>query len=145
MGTLFSAAFMVIMLIILWRGMRGADLSGLFTSQDEAGGISLTKFWQNVAYGAATVAFLSINIAGKATGASLEIVWVIYLGVVASNAVLSKWISMKYTRTEEQPQKPSGPYSNYPRDMGYGMGPEEHGRRLPPKVSPKMPPVDNPD
>lgn len=139
-GAAFSVVFMAIVLIIMVKALRKTDVSDLFTSQDEAGGISLTKFWQNIAYAAATVSFLSINISGKIGGASLEIIWVIFLGAVASNAVMSKWISMKYSRTEEKPQYPDSPRGPYGPPRG-PYGGDRGGRvELPPRAK-----VDDPD
>lgn len=146
-GTVFSAIFILLIIVILAKALKTSDIRGLFTSQDEQGGISLTKFWQNIAYGAATVAFLSLNMAGKATGASLEIVWVIYLGIVASNAVLSKWISMKYSGPQQPKERDyTGPYDRYPRDTGYGGGGYDDLPRRPPIRAPrKSAQADDPD
>ncbi len=94
-GAVFSFLFMTVVVFILIKGIRGIRVADLFEFSGEA---SLSKFWQNVAYAAATIAFLAVNIGGNLTGGTLEIVWLIYLGVVASNAVLSKWISVKYDR-----------------------------------------------
>lgn len=138
-GVLFAVVFMVILLIILLKGINTIDVRDLFSSAAD-GGTSLTKFWQNVAYAAATIAFLAINITGQVSGASLEIIWLIYLAVVASNAVLSKWISVKYNRTEEKKNgddwfisRPPPRYNR--RDDPYaGSDPSRDGDR-----------VDNPD
>lgn len=92
---------MLILMIILLKGARSINTNDLFASAAD-GGTSLTKFWQNVAYAAATIAFLAINISGSIAGASIEIIWFIYLAVIGSNAVLSKWLSLKYNRTEER-------------------------------------------
>ena len=100
-GATFAVVFVTILTIILLKGIGTINVSDLFRSSGD-GGTSLTKFWQNIAYMAATIAFLAVNIAGGIPGASIEIIWVIYLGVVASNAVLSKWLSLKYNRTEER-------------------------------------------
>lgn len=100
-GVVFAAIFLIALLVVLLRGARTINARELFSSAAD-GGTSITKFWQNVAYAAATVAFLAINITGNVAGASLEVIWLIYLAVVASNAVLSKWISVKYNRTEER-------------------------------------------
>lgn len=100
-GVVFAVIFLLALLVVLLRGAKDINPRDLFTSAGD-GGTSLTKFWQNVAYAAATVAFLAINITGNVAGASLEVIWLIYLAVVASNAVLSKWISVKYNRTEER-------------------------------------------
>lgn len=77
------------------------DMTELFKN-DVNDRLSHTKFWSNVAYFAATVAFLNLNLfnSGNVSGV-LEAVWVIYLGVVASNAVASKWISHRYKGYQE--------------------------------------------
>ena len=100
-GAVFSFLFMTVVVFILIKGIRGIRVADLFEFSGEA---SLSKFWQNVAYAAATIAFLAVNISGNLTGGTLEIVWLIYLGVVASNAVLSKWISVKYDRGQTDPR-----------------------------------------
>jgi hypothetical protein len=107
-GAVFSFLFMTVVVFILIKGIRGIRVADLFEFGGEA---SLSKFWQNVAYAAATIAFLAVNISGNLTGGTLEVVWLIYLGVVASNAVLSKWISVKYDRgaSDETPPAPETP------------------------------------
>jgi len=55
--------------------------------------ISHTKLWTNIAYLAATIAFLRANW-GEAP-ASPEI-WLYYLGVVGGHGAVSKLIAMKY-------------------------------------------------
>ena len=61
--------------------------------------LSMTRFWMNVAYFCATLAFLAINLRAvnneKIT--DLPMLWLIYLGTVASNSVANKWISAKYS------------------------------------------------
>lgn len=113
-GAGFAVVFIVILMIILLKGIRSINVNDLFQSSGD-GGTSLTKFWQNVAYMAATIAFLAVNISAGAgagiAGASIEMIWVIYLGIVASNAVLSKWISVKYNRTEER--ESNGEYTTF--------------------------------
>jgi hypothetical protein len=64
--------------------------------------LSHTKFWSNIAYFAATLAFLSLNLFSATIPDSLEMIWLIYLGVVASNAVASKWIRYKYELTRSE-------------------------------------------
>lgn len=111
-GFLFSVVFITIMCIILVKALSKTDIGDLFKTTDNAGGgISITKFWQNVAYAASTVAFLVVNIAGNTNGSNLEILWVIYLGTVASNAVLSKWITLKYERRSGSQERGEDGYS----------------------------------
>ncbi len=58
------------------------------------GQISHTKLWTNVAYLAATIAFLRATLFADAPP-DPEI-WLIYLGVVGAHNVYSKTLSMKY-------------------------------------------------
>ncbi|MXS82256.1 hypothetical protein [Nitrosomonas oligotropha] len=56
--------------------------------------LSHTKLWTNIAYLAATLAFLHATLFA-ATPPESEI-WLIYLGVVGAHNVSSKILSMKY-------------------------------------------------
>lgn len=136
-GAGFAVVFIVILLIILLKGIGTISVRDLFQSSGD-GGTSLTKFWQNVAYMAATISFLAINIAGSVSGASIEMIWVIYLGIVASSAVLSKWIAVKYNRTEER-EGPDGEYRTFYPPQRYRRG-ASHDT---PSETPSR--VDNPD
>lgn len=92
----FTAFFMLVVSVFLFKGLRKLDLKGLFLDNPTDKHISNSKFWSNVAYFVSTVAFLAINLA--APGAqSLEFIWVVYLGVVASAAVASKFLSLRYS------------------------------------------------
>mgnify|MGYP001176922241 FL=1 len=144
-GAVFSFLFMTVVVFILIKGIRGIRVADLFEFSGEA---SLSKFWQNVAYAAATIAFLAVNISGNLTGGTLEIVWLIYLGVVASNAVLSKWISVKYDRGQPDPRDrqrpgrydrneydpydvPRQPWRKPQRKMGTAVEPDDsHSSRV---------------
>lgn len=124
-GALFSFVFMVIVLTLLIIALKKNEVGDLF-SDSHNGKISITKFWQNVAYAAATVAFLSVNL-GNNAGFPVEAVWVIYLGAVASNAILSKWISAKY----------SGPRNDRNDEIQpppYGGGGYYGYRQMPPQI-----------
>jgi hypothetical protein len=86
----------------MMKAGRKMDMTELFKNE-KTGLLSHTKFWSNVAYFAATLAFLNLNLfnSGAVSGV-LEFIWVIYLGVVASNAIASKWISYKYSGDQER-------------------------------------------
>ena len=56
------------------------------------GGLSATKLWVNVAYFVATLIMLWYGVVYKVTPELL----LIYLGVVASHAGASKWLSAKF-------------------------------------------------
>lgn len=58
------------------------------------GQLSHTKLWTNIAYLAATIAFLRATLFSD-TQPESEI-WLIYLGVVGAHNVSSKILSMKY-------------------------------------------------
>ena len=62
-------------------------LSDLITNID--GSLSHTKIWSNIAYGAGTYKFcMTPNISPD--------IWLIYLGVVGSAQVASKFLSLKF-------------------------------------------------
>jgi hypothetical protein len=82
---------------------RRIDMTELF-KDETSNHLSHTKFWSNIAYFAATLAFLSLNLFSTTIPDSLEMIWLIYLGVVASNAVASKWISYKYNAFQTKKQ-----------------------------------------
>ena len=53
------------------------------------GKLSHTKIWSHVAYGTVTVKFI--------TTPDLPVeIWLVYLGIVGSQTVLNKWITMRY-------------------------------------------------
>jgi hypothetical protein len=111
---------------------RKMDMTELFKNET-TGQLSHTKFWSNVAYFSATLAFLSLNLFNNGSSAdTLEFIWIIYLGVVASNAVASKWISYKYNMSQEsfQPENDRQRYD----DSAYRERRRSHSSR-----------VDNPD
>jgi hypothetical protein len=56
------------------------------------GQLSHTKLWANIAYAAATVAFLKSAWAGTLTAD----IWLFYLGIVGAHSAVSKLISMRY-------------------------------------------------
>lgn len=59
--------------------------------------LSHTKIWTNIAYLAATIAFLRLTISNDPPPVEI---WFVYLGVVGGHNVLSKLISMKYGETK---------------------------------------------
>lgn len=89
--TAFAVSFTVLLFVFFIKAARHADMTDLFRDKHK-GYISHTKFWSNVAFLAATIAFLNININDKA---SAEL-WAIYLGTVASQTLISKFIGAKY-------------------------------------------------
>lgn len=56
--------------------------------------LSHTKLWTNIAYLAATLAFLKLTILSPEPP-PIEL-WLVYLGVVGGHNVISKLLSMKY-------------------------------------------------
>lgn len=119
-GAVFAAIFMAMLVVILYKAMRHADFTNLIMSQDEDGGVSLTKFWQNVAYAAATFAFLASSVSKNLSGGANEMIWMIYLGTVASSAVMSKWVSMRYSQPANQQRDRDyyGDYNTFPPGRG---------------------------
>lgn len=57
------------------------------------GGLSHTKLWANIAYAAATVAFVRLNWMGQAEAE----IWWAYLSCVAGAVTASKFLSLKYS------------------------------------------------
>jgi len=88
---------MVIIFVIFVKALRGSNLSDLFVGERK-GELSMTKFWTNVAYFAATLAFLAFNLMNQGTGQGDNnvMLWLVYLGTVGANAIASKWLALKY-------------------------------------------------
>lgn len=111
----FMSIIMLIVSVFMFNGLRKLDLSHLFTSES-TGQISSTKFWTNISYFVATVAFLTVNIFAPGA-ASLEMIWLIYLGVVASSASVSKLLALRFkgggiTRSEVEHRTQTVSYSD---------------------------------
>ena len=99
-SSIFVCIFLLALTYILFKSLKKFNMADLFI-ENSTNKISHTKFWSNIAYFAATIAFLSLNLfSTQATTSGMEIIWLIYLGVVASNAVASKWISYKYNANQ---------------------------------------------
>lgn len=96
-GTGFVGLFMLLVAGFFFNALRKVDLTTLFLT-DEPGvrKVSSTKFWTSVAYFVATVAFLAANFVAP-VGASLEIIWAIYLSTVAGHAAFSKYIGQRFS------------------------------------------------
>lgn len=94
-GGSFAAIFMILIFTIFVKALKGSNLSDLFTGETK-GQLSMTKFWTNVAYFSATLAFLAFNLLNQGSGESQVMVWLIYLGTVGANAIASKWLALKY-------------------------------------------------
>lgn len=60
------------------------------------GKISHRKLWANVAYLAATIAFLHDVYDGGADA----LVWLVYLGAVGTSTLASKFLSLKYGKND---------------------------------------------
>jgi hypothetical protein len=56
------------------------------------GQLSHTKIWTNIAYFAATIAFIRMSWVGTITAD----MWLWYLGVVGTHSAISKLISLRY-------------------------------------------------
>ena len=56
------------------------------------GMVSHTKVWSNIAYAAATGAFVYMSYAGTASAD----IWLIYLASIGASATVSKLLSLKY-------------------------------------------------
>lgn len=98
-GTVVWSVFMLLIGLVLFKNIRKLDLTRLFTSES-TGEVSSTKFWSNIAYFVATVCFLALNFVVPGV-ASIELIWLIYLGVVASSSVASKVIATRAKKVKE--------------------------------------------
>ncbi len=58
------------------------------------GQLSHTKLWANIAYLAATLAFLRVTLVSSEP--SNPEIWLIYLGIVGAHNLSSKLLSLKY-------------------------------------------------
>lgn len=104
-SSIFVSIFLLALTYVLFKSLRKFNMADLFI-ESTTNKISHTKFWSNIAYFASTIAFLSLNLfSDQASAAGMEIIWMIYLGVVASNAVASKWIAYKYTGNKQDKQE----------------------------------------
>ena len=97
-GTLFSALVMLLIAILMFKSLRKVDLSELWLSEG-SNRVSSTKFWSNIAYFVATVAFLAINFVAPGV-AAVEWIWTIYLGVVGGSAMVNKLLSLRFKAAE---------------------------------------------
>lgn len=96
MHVVFIITFTMLMLIVFVKSLYRLDPADLF-KYGNTGLVSHTKFWGNMAYFAATVAFVSINLLYfKEFQQNIEMIWLIYLSVVASNNIANKLIAYKY-------------------------------------------------
>lgn len=59
------------------------------------GQLSHTKIWTHIAYATATIVFV------RSPDLPIEI-WLIYLGIVGGQNVLSKWVTMKYGQVDNR-------------------------------------------
>ena len=100
-GSAFAALFMIMVLRVFVKGMRGLDWTELFRG-DVKKEISLTKFWTNIAYFTATVAFVGKVFLSQGTTDADNMLWMIYLGGVGSNAIAAKWLGLKYAVAYQQ-------------------------------------------
>lgn len=92
-ATIFAVA--VILIAVFATSLKNIQLAELFESTG-TGKISHTKFWANVAYFVATIAFVDINFKPSPPEYLVEL-WFVYLATVAGNASISKFLSLKYS------------------------------------------------
>lgn len=126
-SSVFVCIFLLALTYILFKSLKKFNMADLFV-ENSTNKISHTKFWSNIAYFASTIAFLSLNLfSTQGSNSGMEIIWLIYLGVVASNAVASKWISYKYnvnqikTDDEYEYRRKRNSRDNYPEDDYRGI------------------------
>ena len=109
----FSSLLIVGLTIALIKGMWGLSYSTMFNSEGETDKVSYTKFWANIAYFVATISFIRLNFSESDKSYMPEL-WLIFLGVVGSNAVVAKWLALRYLsqpqQQESQQVNPQPPY-----------------------------------
>lgn len=96
--TIFLFSFTIPIIIIFFRTSVMKFNPTLLFINDVTGKPSHTKFWSNIAYMTATVVFIYLNIKMTSSIEALAIIWFIYLSIVASSSVASKWLTLKYTQ-----------------------------------------------
>lgn len=122
----FSSLLIVGLTIALIKGMWGLSYSTMFNSEGETDKVSYTKFWANIAYFVATISFIRLNFSESDKSYMPEL-WLIFLGVVGSNAVVAKWLALRYLSQPQQqesqqvnPQPPYYPIDQQPRYIADG-------------------------
>lgn len=147
MGTVIMTimlAFIIVLVFEFINGSRKTSFRELFIDE-RSGKFSHTKYWSNVAYLVATVVFLYMHMfmLDKITN-QLEILWLIYLGVVAGNASMNKLISYKYGAMSKNQNNPYG-HQSYPYQDAYYQTPTRQRRRMPPPDNPELDGTDSYD
>ena len=92
--------------------MLKLDMTQLFLTEPGANGyVSHTKFWGNIAYFVATVVFFVANVIHyDHFKENIEMLWLIYLSIVASNNVANKFIAYKFrSQAQNTPSKTEKP------------------------------------
>ena len=102
-AAIFAVA--VILIAVFATALKNIQLAELFESIG-TGKISHTKFWANVAYFVATIAFVDINFKPSPPEYLVEL-WFVYLATVASNASISKFLSLKYSNQNADTERSS--------------------------------------
>lgn len=103
-AAIFAVA--VILIAVFATALKNIQLAELFESTTGTGKISHTKFWANVAYFVATIAFVDINFKPSPPEYLVEL-WFVYLATVASNASISKFLSLKYSNQNADTERSS--------------------------------------
>ena len=110
-GIFFSVVLTISLIIIFFLSLKGNDLAPLILGEG-TGKVSQSKFWANVAYFVVTITFIKINYS-EAFHENITEIWLIYLSVVASNSLVSKWLALRYKKGNgDQTQTPEKHDSN---------------------------------
>lgn len=144
MGTaimIIMLAFIIVLLVEFVKGSRKTDMRELFIDE-RSKHFSHTKYWSNVAYLVATVTFLYMHLyAIDKIADQLEMLWLIYLGVVAGNASVNKLISYKYGAQKSAEEHSYARYESPP--PRYGAGPVMRPPVVRPPVTRPGAPIDD--
>ena len=141
----FMVFFIIVLLYGFVKGMHGMNFHALFVDEYK-GRLSHTKYWANAAYLCAVVSFLTINLFYfKEAKEQIEILWLIFLGVVASNATISKLIGMKYKYSGRQEDQDEDTHDQSDRDYRKRVKDQDEGGSRGPSGGGVTVRVDNPD
>lgn len=135
-GIIVSTVFVVVMLHVLLVAMRGRDFSRLMIDST-TGKMSHNKFWSNIAFTMATIAFINYNFSDSKPEHLVEI-WVIYLSVIGGVDIFKTFIHQRNKEKrmdynirsiEVNPERKDIPYPEYYTDEEYGVEYDEISQR----------------
>lgn len=126
-GLIVSAVFITMMTVILYKSLKGRDVTQLMVDP-ATDKFSHHKFWTNIAYLLASIAFIRFNFAPDQSQYIVEI-WLVFLTVIGGTDVFSAFMKYK-TRAKEMESNQSyyddSRYGRYERPMEYNRRYDEN-------------------